>query len=214
MNSVIAEAYPTTRWERSGQVLTFMVRSQSGLAIASLALTAAVIFALGWFFGWGTGDAWGWLQNISTSLTLVVAFLIWVGERAQDWQLSLPKRLTAEFFFQKEKVMACEGAYLAGEDDIRAWAQQLGLQMAREPLSLLPDMVQTGPDVEQDQEDKKYFCHYHVEVHLRALPKRVEALKMTGAEGGPPWVRWARPSFSDGATAATPAGSPDQRRSA
>jgi hypothetical protein len=190
-----------------------MVRSQRGLAITALGLTAAVILTLGWFFGWGTGDAWGWLQNISTSLTLVVAFLIWVGERAQDWQFSLPKRLTAEFYFAGDKVMVCEGAYLAGEDDIRAWAQQLGMQMASEPLSLLPDMVQDGPIVERDDDEGIYFSHYRVRLHLRALPKRVEALKIAGAEG-PPWVRWARPDFSDGATVATPPGSPDRRRPA
>jgi hypothetical protein len=187
------------------------LRSQSGLAVASLTLTAAVILGLGWVFGWGSGDAWSWLENISTSLTLVVAFLIWIGERIKDWRDALPNCLTAEFFFAGEKVMVCAGAYLAGEGDIRAWAQQLGFQMTAEQLSLVPDMAQQGSTVEWDPNADNHFCHYLVQVHLRSLPRLIVEMRDSNP-GGAPWITWGRPDFGATGAPTSPQGGAGRER--
>lgn len=97
-------------------------------------------------------DWWSWVEPVSGCATLAVAALVWYGELKQDWRNSLPKRLTVQFVFKPPStddykvVMRCRDAYLAGEDDIRQWGQQLGLQMAdNERLEFHP-MVYVNED--------------------------------------------------------------------
>jgi hypothetical protein len=109
--------------------------------------------------------------------TLVVAGAILIGEAMQDWEGSLPKRLTVTYVNERlEPVMQCRRAYLAGEGDVRQWAQQLGQQMAAPAghekmiyLQFLPEVLQstsivrTGPGAP--------FKEYKVTFQLRRVPE-------------------------------------------
>lgn len=64
-----------------------------------------------------------------TVATFVVAVLVWWGETKEDWEESLPKRLTVFFLYEEQPAMVCEDASLVAEGDIRAMAQQLGAQI-------------------------------------------------------------------------------------
>ena len=67
--------------------------------------------------------------------------------------------------------MRCEDAYLSGEADIRAWGQQLGLQMGEQPLDLQPNILVssgTGPTHLSDELSVK---KYEATFILREVPE-------------------------------------------
>ena len=77
----------------------------------------------------------GLLAHYITIGTFLAAFSAWFSSLFSDWRASLPKRLTVIFEHNDKKVMQCNYANLSGESDIRALAQQIGLQMASENLN-------------------------------------------------------------------------------
>jgi hypothetical protein len=114
---------------------------------------------------------WEWVEPVTGMTTLVVAIFVWINELTQDWENSLPKRLTVNFFYKGEKKMACERAYLAGEGDIRAWGQQLGGQMSGNPqLRFEPSIVQTIGKRDYDEVTGERIKLYTVDFNLTEFP--------------------------------------------
>jgi hypothetical protein len=151
-------------------------------------LLAALIFRL-------TGiEWWEWGEAIITLATLGVGIIIWFGEAAEDWEESLPKRLTVEFLFAPpgqppRLVMACRLAPLADVGDIRPWAIALGAQMDggkrqlkyRADFTLLPPEVIPGPDGAPCR-------HYLIRFALDELPERVA--KLEAEQPRPVCIEW------------------------
>ena len=74
---------------------------------------------------------WGnWLDPFTGLSTFLVALIIWVLNRAKDWEDRLPKLLTVRYMLNRRVVILCENATLAHESDIRNWGQTLGRQTA------------------------------------------------------------------------------------
>ena len=147
-------------------------------------------------------DSWWniYLNPIVGLGTLFTAIAVWWGETSQDWRESLPKRLTVEFYYQKRLYMRCEHARLSGESDIRAFGQQIGLQMAaekhdstqttdpakkHEPLRHLDFKVAAvESSVEDPQQVGKgdYFLPYTATFEPTALPPRLKTLEHEGID--------------------------------
>jgi len=106
---------------------------------AAFAFLAAIALAIYLKSSSVLQDLWSFWEPVTGVATLGIAVLLWWGEAEQDWESSLPKRVTAVFMYpgdpkdsaSKGKVaMVCTEAYLSGEGDLRAWSMQLGAQMA------------------------------------------------------------------------------------
>lgn len=106
--------------------------------------------------------------------TLFTAVAVWLGETAQDWRGSLPKRLTVDFQHKGRLVMRCENACLAGEGDIRALGQQIGAQMAGENLKLKIPTVQTRAGAVEKDDQGDYWLSYQANFELTALPAKLQ----------------------------------------
>lgn len=104
---------------------------------------------------------WGWLEPITGIATLVIAIFVWWEEIGRNWEESLPKKLTVSFYYKDWLVMRCEEAYLASVSDIRAWAQQLGRQMAsNQGLEFEPFIIQRKGVVDETKSFKLYCADY------------------------------------------------------
>jgi hypothetical protein len=124
-----------------------------------------------------------------------LTFFVWYQQLREEWEEDyLPKRLTAKFYFHDKLLMCCEKAFLAGESDIRALAQQIGSQMNN-----LKQLQFVAPAVEistAQLNKKERFVHYTVKVHLTERPSELPpniALR-TWKE---PFQKNGKPSFQD-----------------
>ena len=95
------------------------------------------------------------------------------NDLAEEWAQELPCLLTFYFFHEQQPVLICYHAYLAGEDDIRAWSQQIaGRQMANVDLKMRP-VVETRP-TELLTDDTQVFVHHQARFTLTELPVILE----------------------------------------
>ena len=100
------------------------------------ALITVVIVALGLMY-WpalrgNPADAfWNWIDPVAGISAFVISLAILYNQARDRWENGLEKRLTAHYVNAKDdQEIACvENAYLAGESDIRQWAQSLGRQI-------------------------------------------------------------------------------------
>lgn len=127
---------------------------------------------------------WAWAEPVIALVTLAVAVIIWYGEAAEDWEESLPKRLTAEFWFaepgrSERLVMVCRHAPLADEGDIRSWAIALGGQMdcGKRTLKYRPDFLLDPPEIVLGP-DGAPCRHYRIRFTLDELPDRLTQLQV------------------------------------
>jgi len=171
-------------------ILRHAARAQRARLLALLfgALLAVLVL-------WAIGSSWwAWAEPVIALVTLAVAVIIWYGEAAEDWEESLPKRLTAEFWFaepdgSKRLVMVCRHAPIADEGDIRPWAIALGAQMDRgkRTLKYRPDFLLDPPEIVLGPDDAP-FRHYRIRFTLDDLPERVAELQK---EKGPGYLEWS-----------------------
>lgn len=109
------------------------------------------------------------IEHVVTFATFLTALYIGYIETERDWLASLPKKVDVEFLHDGDVVMECRDAYLAGEADVRAWAQQIGRQMAfGEDLKFLPNIQIHQPRPELFA--KKAVLKFRATVVLTALP--------------------------------------------
>lgn len=105
-------------------------------------------------------------------ITFIVAIFIGLDNARNNWINSLPKVLNTQFIFSNQIVMDCRYASLAGEADIRQWAQQIGLQMnGGDLLDFYPNLQIERPIVVKL--DDKVVNLYSTKVNLISLPKNV-----------------------------------------
>ncbi|MDP2604156.1 MAG: hypothetical protein Q8S00_16415 [Deltaproteobacteria bacterium] len=143
----------------------FAWRQSRGRILLGAAVTLAVLVIVNMA---GTGW-WTNTEPVITFLTLAVACFIGYQQMREEWvEDHLPKKLTARYLHDGNEVMRCEKARLAGESDIRALTQQIGLQMADvDRLKFaVPDVDVSGPEISQDGT----YVHYTATVHLTDLP--------------------------------------------
>ena len=137
---------------------------------------------------------WGWGDAIINLATLAVGVVIWYAEAVEDWEESLPKRLTAEFWFAPagqppRPVMICRHAPLAGESDLRTWGIALGGQMdaGKRQLKYQPYFTTLPPEIIPDATGQP--CrHYLIRFTLDELPERLAQLEAT--HGHPICLEW------------------------
>lgn len=114
---------------------------------------------------------WGkWLDPFTGLSTFLVALIIWVLNRAKDWEDRLPKLLTVTYKLDGRDVIICKNATLAHEGDIRNWGQQLGQQtIGRSIRFKLLQKFDTGiPTIhEPTQKGTKYHKHYTATFYLK-----------------------------------------------
>lgn len=119
------------------------------------------------------GDFWEKsIGTISSIATFFIAIFLWFNDLSRDWKESLEKRLFVDFQFKNsagdiQTAMRCEGAYLAGEADIRAWGQQIGRQMNdQKNLEFKPTPVQKEGSPVWDPIEKCFYKPYSLVVLL------------------------------------------------
>lgn len=169
------------------RILLFAARLQR-VSLAAFFVGAVLLLGVVRLVGVSAlGAVWQWADTIVGLLTLFVAAVVWYGEAAEDWEASLPKRLRAVFLHDGQPAMICENAVLVSENDIRAWAQQVGAQMAGErQLALAPFFTLGEPCL---IEDGSQVCKlYEIHLHLRNLPARV--VQIRGAKGPGACLVW------------------------
>lgn len=134
---------PCRRWWLQ---LCYGFKSQRG-SLTSIILGFVVLLCLVAFFSpWrlpfgtpsSTSPSWtDWfsrVQDLVGFLTLVVAVVVWLGELRDNWEISLPKRMSVFFFSPATKdkparpVIVSRNVWLAGEDDLRQWGMQVATQ--------------------------------------------------------------------------------------
>jgi hypothetical protein len=129
-----------------------------------------------------------WLLNAQTILgmgTLLVALFVWIGGIEEDWENDLPKRLSVFFFWGAKPVIVSRYAWLAGEDEIRTWGQQVGVQAqdvqpGEKPhdsfLHFGPDMQTRHPELLEGL-DGEVWKNYSICFKLTCLNKSLERTK-------------------------------------
>ncbi len=127
----------------------------------------------------GQSDFTWWSKNWDAVIgitTFLIAFFVWLGETNQDWENKLPKKLTVKFKYkfpeqsEWQLIMKCSNAFLAGEGDIRQWAQQIGKQMNNDNwLNFLPFMELSDTPKNQ-KKGKKWYKFYEVTIYLTKKP--------------------------------------------
>ncbi len=111
---------------------------------------------------------WDWLSLLLTVFTLGTAIYVLYTQWRREWEDYLPNRLTVRFRYEEREVMRCEKAYLASESDIRALAQQIGMQMANNtPLKFKAPLVIFSPP---QLHKKERYILYEATIHLLELP--------------------------------------------
>ena len=160
------------RFFPDAEVLAFARQHRRGHIMFTCCATLVAALFVTMDYNNGSIGWWNWLDPVVGVTTLAVAMVVWMGELRQDWENSLPKRLTVSFQYQGREYMRCEQAYLAGESDIRAWGQQLGSQMAGTPfLRFQPNIIQQPGKICRDSHTGACYKHYFVTFFLTHLPR-------------------------------------------
>lgn len=159
--------------KRSRSIAVYCLKHRSGHILFAGCVLLVVSMLVAGTYENNSISWWNWLEPVTGTTTLAVALAVWLGELKQDWENSLPKRLTVVFLYQGRECMRCEEAYLAGESDIRAWGQQLGSQMAGTPhLRFQPSICQEQGRATTDPETGESFMFYRVVFTLSSLPEK------------------------------------------
>jgi len=153
-------------------IFKFLIKER-WIQMACLLIALAIMSIL--LHIWGFTDVqekWDLYLNTTVNLvTLLVAIGVWWSSGVREWEDDLPKRLNVTFKDGTGKViMKCLHAPLGGEGDIRAWSQQLGLQMinnTQTKLDFPPTFVVDAPQIAKDGSCKSYS----VTQTLMAVPK-------------------------------------------
>jgi acylphosphatase len=113
---------------------------------------------------------WFRMQSFLGVGTLLVALFVWYGKIREDWRNDLPKRLSVFFFYGSKPVIVCRYVWLAGEDELRTWGQQVAKQAAgNQNLDFSPDVEARKPSLAVEKNGE--ICkHYAVRFVLTRMP--------------------------------------------
>jgi hypothetical protein len=133
-----------------------------------------------------------WLGNAATGafsfMTLVVAFFVFLNQKRNDWEESLPRRLWAEFVVDGDLVMLCEDASHIDDGDARSLAMQIGKQMSGGELKLLPMFDFLGPEVLMTEGG--WVRRSKIRIHLLEVPIKLAEFRNHHNRPAACYVRW------------------------
>jgi hypothetical protein len=117
-------------------------------------------------------DWWMRVQSFLGMGTLIVALFVWYSRIRDNWEDNLPKRMSVFFFFLGKPVIICRYVWLASEDDLRAWGQQVAAQAAdtERRLEFSPEIKTRNPELIISTEERTICRHYEICFQLNALP--------------------------------------------
>ncbi len=147
------------------------------------------ILCIGMYFQWPVVIKLdNYLSPVFGLITFPITLAILYFQGYQRWEDNLEKRLTVRYVYVEPtgdttEIARIEKAYLSGEGDIRAWAQQLGRQIMGD---LKFDLNWDREDPKIVCEDKQWCKEYEVIIYLTEKP-----LGLTSILSGSP----SKPSF-------------------
>lgn len=150
-------------------LLKFKVQS----LLLGLLLALLLLF---YFYKWYGGNTiadklWEYIDPVAGIMTFVTTLAIFYVQGYQRWEDTLEKRLSVSYFAPKKgnfmEIARVEKAYLAGDGDIRAWAQSLGGQIMG---NLDFDLNWDEEKIQTLQENKKWYKHYQLKIYLTTNP--------------------------------------------
>jgi hypothetical protein len=117
-------------------------------------------------------DWWMRIQSFLGVGTLFVALFVWYSGIREDWENSLPKRMSVFFFHLGRPVIICRYVWLQGADDLRAWGQQVAAQAAYNEryLEFSPEIRTNDPSLIVEMKDDMICKHYTICFQLKNLP--------------------------------------------
>lgn len=117
---------------------------------------------------------WDWIDPVAGIMTFFTTLVIFGMQAYKNWEQSLEKRLNINYWYSgnndsRTPVAKVLGAYLSGENDIRAWAQQLGRQMMGN-LDFDMNWDDDTPPKILKMNKGKFFKQYEIDVYLTSNP--------------------------------------------
>ena len=118
---------------------------------------------------------WELIDPVSAISTFIITLFLLYNQSRQRWEDKLEKLLDVDYVYAdgSEKgveIAKVKEAYLAGETDVRAWAQALGSQMMG---NLDFDMNWDDPRPEIIRSSSGKFCkYYYIKMYLTDHPFR------------------------------------------
>jgi len=114
---------------------------------------------------------WSWIDPVAGIMTFITTLAIFWFQARKNWEDSLEKQLSVDYFHidDSNHLASVQNAYLAGEGDVRAWAQALGGQMMGQ-LDFDMNWDDPKPKIVFDSKQKHYIKHYQVLIYLTSNP--------------------------------------------
>lgn len=139
----------------------------------------ALVFLLGIWYGLDDDHSnvfWEWIDPVAGIMTFVTTLVIFGFQARKNWEDSLEKMLNVEYIYtggETEIVIAkIENAYLAGESDVRQWAQSLGQQIMGN-LDFDMNWDELPRKINFHQNENKYIKYYEVKLYLTTDPRTI-----------------------------------------
>lgn len=115
---------------------------------------------------------WKTFDPVAGLGAFILSFIVLYNQAKSNYLDSLEKRLSVDYIFEDRIIMQVHEAYLSGESDIRAWAQQLGRQLSGGNLSM-DIVIKTIEEavLKADNDNNISFLHYKINMYLNADPR-------------------------------------------
>jgi hypothetical protein len=188
--------------DRAQCVILYLWGERRTLLAAVVTLTILVLYLIGHALDWTRLLTWEALSIVSSVLAFFVGVAIFLNEAVENSEARLPKRLSVYFLDPEAETtrLVCQRAHLSGEGDIRAWGQQIGLQICNHPnisrLDFTPfvDLRRLG----LEKREGALFTHYQAVFRLRTLPDPLKTeLDQASSRKGFPVAKVLMPRAND-----------------
>jgi len=148
-------ALKNSRWQI---LLTFAIAVGFGAAFS-----CSKIHAMSFF------DMWqNWMEAFLSFAIIILGVFIWYNEKKQDWEITLAKKLDVYFYYQDRVFYEVKNAPLAGDNDIRQWGQQLGMQMNEGEKLHFREFNVRGP-VRDTTKSGEHIMRYVLTIWLQSI---------------------------------------------
>jgi hypothetical protein len=120
---------------------------------------------------------WKWIDPVAGTMTFITSLAIFWFQAKEKWENSLEKLLSVDYIYtggEHEMTIAkVQNAYLAGESDVRQWAQSLGQQIMGN-LDFDMNWDEEPQKIDFDPFEGKYFKYYHVKLYITSDPRFIK----------------------------------------
>jgi translation initiation factor 2 beta subunit (eIF-2beta)/eIF-5 len=124
-----------------------------------------------------TDDFWQWIDPVAGIMTFATTLVIFGIQAYNNWEDSLEKQLSVDYIYtgglEELTIVQVKNAYLAGDGDVRAWAQALGGQMMGN-LDFDMNWDEEPQKIHYDNKEGKYFKYYAVKLYLTTDPRTIK----------------------------------------